>query len=203
MKVFGTLVISIGFVASVSAQDLGRQESTDDLQQNFQRGQREGSLGAGISFSPFIAIRNRPVVNYAGVTAQLGYLLNDLNGSSWWRGNFEPLGEVFGSGIFLGRGNYLADGRFWMRYNFVQREWKVVPYVQAGVGVTFTDADQSVFGQVFNFNQAAAIGVRYFIRSHCSLNGEYRVQHISNASMSDKNLGINAQGGVLSVSWFF
>jgi hypothetical protein len=203
MKFLGCLVVSIGFLSSVFANEPEPSKALADWQQSFEAGQREAGVGVGVYFSPFFATGGRPTVNYGGLSAHMGYMLNDLADGGPWRGNFEFVGEVFGSGIFQGRGNYVAGTTFWLRYNLVPPRGKLVPFFQLGAGVTFTDADQSIFGQVFNFNTDVAIGVRYFIQPRCSLNGEYRLQHISNAGMSEHNLGINAQGAVLSVSWYF
>jgi len=41
------------------------------------------------------------------------------------------------------------------------------------------------------------------ITPRCSLNLEYRYQHFSDAGMSKVNLGVNAQGVVLGISWLF
>jgi hypothetical protein len=85
----------------------------------------------------------------------------------------------------------------------VPPQWKVVPFFQLGAGISFSDIDHKIFGQAFSFNLDAGTGVRYFIDPRCSLNAEYRFQHISNADTANNNLGINAQGAVLSVSWYF
>ncbi len=118
-------------------------------------------------------------------------------------GNFEGLVEVFGNGVFSDRGNYLAGSTLWLRYNVVPLGWLVTPYAQLGAGVSMADFERKIFGQAFNFNLNAAFGLRYFITSQWSLNAEYRYQHISNANLSRHNLGINAQGGVLSASYYF
>ena len=58
-------------------------------------------------------------------------------------------------------------------------------------------------GKDFNFNLDFGVGCRYFISRRCSLNAEYRLQHISNADLWDHNIGINATGAALGVSFFF
>ena len=44
---------------------------------------------------------------------------------------------------------------------------------------------------------------RYVLARHWSLDLEYRYQHISNANLAGHNLGINAHGPVLGISYFF
>lgn len=171
--------------------------------QLFERGRCELTLGGGAMLSPIGLPRNRPVINYSMTDLQLGYMLGDVKGAGWWRGNFELVGEAFGSAIFEGPGSYLAGGTLWLRYNFVPSTWRLTPYLQAGAGLVTTDIDRGLVGQPFNFNLSASLGLRYFLSRHWSIEAEYRFQHISNADLGRKNIGINAQGPILGVSYFF
>lgn len=177
--------------------------SEGDFESIFSPETREVSVGAGVLFSPFVATSGRPTVNYAAGLAQLGFMLTDLNNTGLWRGNFELLGEGFAGGIFEGRGTYIANASLFLRYNIALPRWKLAPYVQAGAGLSLLDVDRRIFGQSFNFGLTGAFGTRYFISEKTTVNVEARFQHFSNAGMSSHNLGINAQGVVLSMSWFF
>jgi opacity protein-like surface antigen len=169
----------------------------------FTKGRYEASLTGGVLFSPFIANGGRPTINYTISEAQFGYMMDNVRSSGFFRGNYELLGEAFGSAIFEGDGDYIAGMTFWARYNFVQRNWRVVPYVQAGAGLTATDIDRHIVGQAFNFNLNLGIGARYLISERWALILEYRYQHISNADTAKHNLGINANGPILGVSFLF
>lgn len=173
------------------------------LDDRFHGGQHEASLGVGVLFSPFIAVKSRPTVNYAFGDAQLGFMVTDVAGSGPLRGNFELAPEFFGAGIFGSTGSYIVGGTLWFRYNFVPRQSRFVPYAQVGGGWAFMDIDHRYDGMNFNFNVDGAVGLRYFIQPQVSLNLEYRFQHISNANLGEHNLGLNAEGPVLAVSWLF
>jgi opacity protein-like surface antigen len=173
------------------------------LEDNFRRGQWEGMAGVVTLFSPVGPTKHRPVLNYAMGNVQAGYMLTDVSGNDFWRGNFELAPEAFGARIFHGPGNYIAGGTLWLRYNFVPPRWRVLPYVQGGAGFVVTDVDHRYDGQDFNFNLDLAGGIRCFIAPRWALNLEYRYQHISNANLGSKNLGINAHGPALEMSWFF
>ena len=203
MKLLGCVIVCLGLIPPAFANDSEPPNPPEDWQRNFDAKQSEITTGVGVFFSPFVATKGRPTVNYAGPLVQYGYMLNDLEKHGPLDGNLELLTEVFGAGVFTGHGTYLAGTTFWLRYNVVPPRWRVSPYFQIGAGVTFTDVDHRFFGQTFNFNLNAATGVRYFIDTRCSLNAEYRFEHVSNANLADHNLGINSQGAVLSVSWFF
>ncbi len=195
-------------ILSLCATTAGAQSSLNsgvsyDREENFHRGEWELGGGAAVMFSPFGATRNRPTHNYAVGILQAGWMLSDINEWGAARGNFELVGEGFGGGVFVGRGNYVSGFTLWLRYNFIQPGWKWVPYAQIGAGGTATDIDQRIVGQVFQFNLDAAVGTRYFIKPNVSINAEYRYQHISNANIGPNNLGINAQGAMLGASYFF
>ena len=130
----------------------------------FEGGRYEAAFTSGMFFSPFVATRNRPTIDYSLTSLQLGYMLGDVKGDRWWRGNFELVGEGFGSAIWEGPGSYIAGGTLWLRYNFVPRRSPgLVPYTQAGAGAVSTDIDQEIVGEPFNFNLDLGISLRCFL----------------------------------------
>ena len=183
-----------------SATELSQSFVVGDL---FTSGRYEASFTSGVLFSPIGTPKNRPTINYTMTEVQLGWMLSDVRGNGFWRGNFEVAGEGFGSAIIEGPGSYIAGMTIWLRYNFVPVGWRLVPYVQAGAGVVSTDIDRGIVGQPFNFNLDLGIGVRYFIARRWSVNLEYRYQHISNANLGKSNIGINGEGPILGISYFF
>jgi opacity protein-like surface antigen len=169
----------------------------------FERATYEAALNSGVLFSPFIATHERPTINYTITEIQFGYMLSGVKGSGVFRGNFELVGEGFGSAIFEGSGSYIAGMTIWMRYNFVSQSWRFIPYFQGGLGLTSTDISREIVGQPFNFNLNLGVGTRYLFSEHWAVSLEYRFQHISNANTGEHNLGINAQGPILGVSYLF
>lgn len=188
------------------AQDAGgdpASSGTFSLDDHFHTGRREASFGVGTLFSPMIVTANRPTVDYSFAYGQLGFMVTDLAGKGPLRGNLELAPEFFGAGIYENTGHYIVGGTLWIRYNFVQKGWRLVPYLQAGGGSVYTDMSHRYDGMNYNFNVDAAAGLRYFVSRRCSLDLEYRFQHISNADLGRHNLGTNAQGPVLGLSWVF
>jgi opacity protein-like surface antigen len=180
-----------------------RGDSEAYFDEFFHKGSFETSLGGGALFSPFAAIRNRPTLNYTLSEFQLGYMMTDVAGHGIWRGNWEVANAAFGGKVFEGIGDFMAGATIWLRYNFVPCQSRFAPFVQAGAGGTYTDINPRLVGQDFNFNLDLGAGVRYLLSPHWSVNLEYRYQHISNANMADRNLGVNAHGPMLAVSFFF
>jgi opacity protein-like surface antigen len=203
------VILAAGALAPsfVGAEETGSStlgDATLSLDDNFHRGRFESSLSGGPMFSPIGSPQSRPTVNYAVGSLQLGYMLTEPPaGGGFLRGNLELSLEGFGDAIWKGQGNYIAGETLWIRYNFLPRDWCVVPYAQAGAGFVLTDTDRYLVGENFNFNLDLALGARYFIAPRWAVNLEYRFQHISNANLGPKNVGINAQGPILGVSWFF
>ncbi|MEM6885509.1 MAG: acyloxyacyl hydrolase, partial [Verrucomicrobiota bacterium] len=162
-----------------------------------------GALASPVGIGP-----DTDTLNYTMHNLRVGYLLNT---PSWNEhpldGCVEIIGEISGSAIFEGAGSYLVGPSIHIRYNFTQPDWKLVPYIQLGGGLTFTDADedltQRAIGQELEFTPQASIGFRYLIDPQWSLDAEFIYHHISNAGLADRNLGINALGGMVGFSYFF
>ncbi len=130
-------------------------------------------------------------------------MVTDVTKAGWLSGNLELLAAGEGGAIFEGVGHYVAGGTIWARYNFIQEKHRWVPFVQAGGGATYTDLDRRILSQNFNFNLDLGVGVRWLLTRNWSLSLEYRYQHISNANLGKKNVGINADGPVLGVAYLF
>lgn len=200
-------MLALGFLLNSAAFEKLRANDLfvvpPPAEDHFQKQNIEVSAGAALLFSPFVATDNRPTVNYQLTELTLGYMLTRVHGSSFWRGNVEVAASAFGGPIFEGQGSYVAGFAVWGRYNFVPRSGHFVPFLQVGMGLTDTDVDRRLEGQNFNFNLNLGLGTRYFISRDWSVNLEYRYQHISNANLSSRNVGVNADGPVLSLSCFF
>ena len=83
-------------------------------------------------FLPFSIRRknNRPAIDYSLDTLRLGIMLNDPESLGLLSGNFELLGEIFAGPVVNGPGNVLAGASFVFRYNFVQSQARLIPYLQ-------------------------------------------------------------------------
>jgi lipid A 3-O-deacylase len=186
--------------SNARSEDAGRQNDFSDY---FEHGRYEISLTSGAMFSPIGADKGRHTVNYSLSGLQLGWMLTSPGKQRGWRGNWELAIEAMGGAVFAGRGSYLAGGTVWARYNFVQPGWRFVPYVEAGAGAEGTDMDQRLIGEKFNFNLNVTAGTKCFVARNWALDFEFRYQHISNATISKHDVGINAVGPMLGVSYFF
>jgi hypothetical protein len=201
-KLSSLALLALGFLFNLAtlkmlhAADAVTQQSP--VENLFQSGIHEATAGAGVMFSPFIATHGRPTLNYELTEIQLGYMLTDVHGSCFWRGNVEVAGSAFGGPIITGQGSYVAGATAWLRYNIVPKAGHFVPFA----GLTTTDNNELV-GQDFNFNLNLGAGVKYFFKPTWSVNLEYRYQHLSDANLTPHNLGVNADGPMLGISHYF
>ena len=204
-QVVWTPIIALTLGVAAAAESAADSQSQDHFSPEllFEHGRCELTFDSGALFSPIGSPKKRPTINYTITEVELGYMLGGVKGHGWWRGNFEVIADGFASAIFEGPGTYTAGFTAWLRYNFVPSNWRVVPYAQAGAGLLSTDIDRGIVGQPFNFNLNAGASLRYFLSPRWSIELEYRYQHISNANLGKKNVGINSQGPILGVSYFF
>ena len=165
-------------------------------------------LVSGALFSLTGLPEGSPVLNYAQTNLRLGWMLTNPGPQrDFLRGNWEGLFEITNSIIFKGFGNYIGGVTGLLRYNFVQPDWPVVPYIQGGVGIVYNDVykdkTQQAIGQAIEFSPQLSLGVHYLLTRNWSVDGEGMFHHMSNAGMSKRNRSINALGGFLGFTYSF
>jgi len=165
-------------------------------------------LVSGVLFSPIGIGPDHESFDYAQTNLRLGWMLNTPSeNGGLLRGNFEALLELSGSAIFEGWGDIIIGPTFLLRYNFVQPKSKFIPYAQIGAGFVYTDAyknmNQTVIGQAWEFTPQASLGMKYLAGDNWSLDTEFMYHHISNASIADRNGGINSFGGFVGATYYF
>lgn len=182
---------------------------TSEPWEPFAKGRMELELLAG-GFGSFNG-KGRPTapnMSYGLGEVRLGWMLTDPTGSGAFRGNYEFLLGAFGGFINDGPGDYLVGGEVVLRYNFVQPEATVVPFIQLGFGGAYSDAAeedtiQKMLGADWSFQLQAALGVRWFLSERWALTTALQYQHFSNAKFNERNKGVDALGGFIGVSHFF
>ncbi len=149
----------------------------------------------------------RPALDYALNSLRLGVMLYDPNGPGILSGNVEILGELFGGGIFEGPGDVLAGATLIFRYNFVQPQARIIPYLQVGGGGVYTNIDETesrgLISLPVEFNLQANAGVRYMLNDRWSLVVEAAYRHVSNAEIKKPNFGLDNMGGNVGFGFSF
>ncbi len=173
----------------------------------FTKGAMEFEALGGAFWSVDKQSMERPEIDHWLATLRLGWMLTDVRGSNWSRGNWEFLLEGFYGQIFEGPGDYVTGGTALLRYNFVQPDSKWIPYFQIGAGGVYSDIHrdpvQKIIGREWEFNLQASLGVRYMLSETWALTFEGGYRHVSNADTADRNLGLNSLGGQIGFSVFY
>ena len=172
-----------------------------------------GAKELELSFAGFGSIGTRgndtkPDVGNVNAEVRFGVMLTTPSGDSFLRGNLELLLNAFGGYIYEGPGDYLVGAELLLRYNFVQPDCKVVPFIQVGGGGAYSDAaddnqTQRLIGSDLSFSLQAEIGLRYHFSRNVALTTSVLYRHISNADTADRNVGLNSLGGRIGLSLFF
>lgn len=132
-----------------------------------------------------------------------GRILPDVIGEgSWWEGRWMLLGEAT-----AGRETHPDDA--WAasltpvaRYLFGHPD-SVVPFLEAGFGLTWTDIGEPDLGGDLQFNSQVGAGFYWFAEEDLALMFQYRFIHYSNAGLKRPNGGVNIHAAMIGISYFF
>jgi opacity protein-like surface antigen len=123
------------------------------------------------------------------------------------RGNFEGLVEYSVMPVVRDYGSIVTGPCALLRYNYLQPEWAVVPYVQGGAGIVYSDAqrnlEQRAIGQSQEFFLRVDAGMHWMLQPTWSLDLEFSYQHISNACQASRNGGVNSLGLTVGLTYYF
>jgi lipid A 3-O-deacylase len=137
------------------------------------------------------------------ISASYGQIIGDVRGADkWYRGNLELRVELFGGAQFNSETRGITGVTQHVRYHFATGT-RLIPYIDAGVGLSVTEIRGQDLGGAFQFNEQAIIGVNYFVKDNLSINIAMQYFHVSSASIYWPNNGVNTVGGFLGMQWFF
>jgi len=151
-----------------------------------------------------------PDYNLIPIILSLRWHLDDLGGPWFLRGNTDV--TFSGSYTFITDGpeSYYAAFMTGARYNFVQPNWRIAPYIEGRVGAGFTDARgprgvKYSQGQDFTFTFSMGGGLRYNVDPKFSVSAGITYMHISNLYLSTEayNYGVNVLGPTIGVNYAF
>jgi hypothetical protein len=141
------------------------------------------------------------------LTLSLRWHLDDIGGPWILRGNTDVTFSGNYTVIPQGPESYYASFMMGARYNFVQPNWRIAPYLEGRVGCGFTDArgPKGVMyaqGQDFTFTYSMGGGFRYNFDPRYSVSAGVAYMHVSNLYLSKDayNYGINVFGPTVGVN---
>ena len=174
------------------------------------------NLGSGVGdrfgyyfFAPGFQVgRNLTPILHAGpLTGRFEFGVNVM--PLWQAYTPSPYSQVVNSGgtqviQHIGGGTFTGASitPVVFRWNFATRSPRFTPWFQAAAGVVYTthkfpptvEVPEGTPGgtSVFNFRSGGGLGAHYFIRPRRSIDFLLSAEHISSASLGDKNPGVNA-----------
>lgn len=79
----------------------------------------------------------------------------------------------------------------------------IIPYVEGGVGPSYNNLDIEELGMSFNFLSFSGVGLRFPLQNNLSIEVGYRLRHISNAGLDDRNHGVTSNQCQVGIAWAF
>lgn len=104
---------------------------------------------------------------------RLDFRLEGLLGTFWDHGSGVEVGVIPGLRLYVGKA-------------------KVQPYLEAGIGPSYNSLDIQELGIGFNFLSYGGVGLRFPLGDKTTLELGYRLRHISNAGLDDRNHGVTS-----------
>ena len=129
-----------------------------------------------------------------------------IRSDSWLRGYHQFYMSAVLEPIFRGIENHYFGFNLGMRYNFVQPNSRLVPYISGGVGAGWIDSHPEIpgaQGQDFTFNILSAAGISYNLNDHWKIDVGALYQHLSNGGQTDPNPSLNLFGPQVGVTCSF
>jgi opacity protein-like surface antigen len=169
-------------------------------------------LGSGAFWSNVRSGQPNQAYTIIPITLTASLKIDDVSLDNELGGILRGYTEFFFRGeydqIVRGPENHYEGAMFGPRYNFVQPGWKLIPYVEGGVGFDFADSNSAGggLGQDFNFSFIAGAGAKYCITDSFYVRLGVEYQHLSNAGLSEPdapNHPIDGLGPKLSFGYAF
>jgi lipid A 3-O-deacylase len=191
MKLVATLLL---LVCSAAAQSEGLpSKSLDD---------RPWDFGLFAGFATDTDSRYPTQFNFLMLGGRIGKVLTPEVGKGWVRGNFEwaldiiPVYPAFHGDSAFGAHNGVTYGfgadPVVLKWNFTRGK-KFAPFAEISGGFLVTQRDFPLSGtSSFNFVSGGGAGFHYFLRPKRAVSFTGKVFHLSNASIGDRNPGINS-----------
>ena len=115
---------------------------------------------------------------------RIDFRVEGLVGAFWDYGSGIEVGIIPGLRMYMGRGG-------------------LQPYIEGGIGPSYNGMDIQELGIGFNFLSYGGIGLRYNLENNMSLELGYRLRHISNAGLDDRNSGVTSNQVQFGIAWGF
>lgn len=139
----------------------------------------------------------------AFVNIQYGEIFEPTYGEGhFWEGKWMIVAEATAGREFHTGDAAVLSLTPMLRYLF-NYPGKLTPFIEAGVGLTWTDLRAPDLSGDFQFNSQGGAGLIWFPRPEVGVIVQYRFVHYSNAGIRKPNTGVNMHGATAGISYFF
>lgn len=214
-RVLFSTFVSLGLVCGSSSAAPGPEEEKElssekisEADNRYRKGSWDWSVESAYLFhvfpNPWHSLIDLKVYdpnrnNYQFVTETFGlrYRLTGVEGPRFLRVSVQLCADAVVTEIVKGPESFFLGSAFGMHFDFVQRGWPVVPYLDFRIGPGWIDASKGEHGQQneLEFTYLWGGGLRYDFNSSLSLSVGALDQHFSTAwltrNVSVDNLGVN------------
>lgn len=155
----------------------------------------------GGGFSVPGGTKDTQAINAGG---RIGKILTGDYGAGFLRGNFEWSADVIPLYYIVQPGKNAYGAGFNpvnLKWNFISAK-RLVPYLELGGGVLFTNTEVPAITSTTNFLTHAALGFHIFTSDKRAITFTTRYEHISNAGLATPNPGVNTVQFTFGLNWF-
>lgn len=184
------ITLSLAFVGILLCAPLVAQTPTDSPVDVL----RHPAWNKGLFVGGSTSFANTPSAQTFLFGARIGRVLTHELGHNALRGSLEMAGDIIPLNEFWIGGNpqyAAAIDPFILKWNFTAGH-TVAPYLAAVGGIVFSTSNLPPGDtSTVNFTSGAELGLQWFRHTRNSLDFSTKVYHLSNASIGNKNPGIN------------
>ncbi len=139
--------------------------------------------------------------NFWSINPFWGTFLNDPGPGRIWSMEF-ALEGFFASYTGDFSSNYEVGLSPTLRWHYgFEESWS--PYLEVSIGVLYTDLDIPEQGTEINYDVHVGGGINFRLQDDLYLNAGYRLRHLSNGGMSDRNKGVDYNQFVFGLSYYY
>ena len=111
--------------------------------------------------------------------------------------------EPFISFVSSPDSNVEVGTALFFKIGLLPQSWKFQPYAKIGAGIVYMSQHTREQGMQFNFIEQGALGMHYLFRKNTAFTMEGRIRHLSDASITRPNSGINTYFVVAGLTYRF
>lgn len=137
-----------------------------------------------------------------GTTQYHDVILSEYKVSYDWKERWQPIAKISEGYQCEPSHRNISSLNVGIKYNWYKYN-NLTYYIQPEAGLAYTDISHPDLNGAFQFELGARLGAQYAIKKNAALFMEIGWMHLSNASTSNPNKGVNMIPIVAGIEWKF